>query len=409
MIYFASGRQICRRRRHDIWVCLILTTLILAVYSQVIHYDFVSLGDTVYVTANQHVKSGINPEGFLWSFHTTDCGNWHPLTWLSHMADVESYDLDAGGHHLTNVLFHIVNTLLLFFVLGLMAKPMLVTLPFVLMLLDYWPLGRIKFRSTLRLESSDPQFSVLSLLYEKIPFFLFTAASFVATYYAQQSGGAVRTFDILPLGLRISNAVVSYVAYMGKMFWPAQLAIFYPYSDSYAVWKIVAAAVLLIGLFIVIAWRADDFFGRWRVNRIFAMAAAAILILVLSAVSHIQVGHRANNITLFSHAVKVTRNNYLVHLSLGKALHDAGREEQAQQHYADALQINPNSTHAHVNIGSGLLAQGKIGRAMDHFNKALHLNPDFAEAHNNLGLALVRIGEIENSIHHFRRASGNWT
>ena len=376
MIYFASGRQICRRRRHDIWVCLILTTLILAVYSQVIHYDFVSLDNTVYVTANQHVKSGINPEGFLWSFHTTDCGNWHPLTWLSHLADVESYDLDAGGHHLTNVLFHIVNTLLLFFVLGLMAKPMLVKLPFVLMLLDYWPLGRIKFRSTLRLESSDPQFSVLSLLYEKIPFFLFTAASCVVTYYAQQSGGAVRTFDILPLGLRISNAVVSYVAYMGKMFWPAQLAIFYPYSDSYAVWKIVAAA---------------------------------ILILVLSAVSHIQVGHRANNITLFSHAVKVTRNNYLVHLSLGKALRDAGREEQAQQHYADALQINPNSSHAHVNIGSGLLVQGKIGRAMDHFNKALHLNPDFAEAHNNLGLALVRMGEIENSIHHFRRASGNWT
>jgi tetratricopeptide (TPR) repeat protein len=525
MIFFASGKQICRRRRYDIWVYLILMILILIVYSQVIHYDYISLDDTTYVTANRHVKSGINPEGFLWSFRTTACGNWHPLTWLSHMADVESHGLHAGRHHLTNVLFHIVNTLLLFFllrsmtgalwrsvfvaalfalhplhvesvawiserkdvlstffglltligymrftlqrsrsgymlallffVMGLMAKPMLVTLPFVLLLLDYWPLGRIKFRSTFRLESSDPHFSVLSLLSEKIPFFLFAAASCMVTYFAQQSGGAVRTSDILPLGLRISNAVISYGVYMGKMFWPAQLAVFYPYPDSYAVWKIVAAAALLvgifilvisqirrrpylavgwlwyfgtlvpviglvqvgnqaladrytyiplIGLFILIAWGTDDFFGRWRVNRIFAMAAAAVLILVLSAVSHIQVGHWANNITLFSHAVKVTRNNYLAHLSLGKALHDAGREEQAQQHYADALQINSNSTHAHVNIGSGLLAQGKIGRAMDHFNKALQLNPDFAEAHNNLGLALVRMGEIENSIHHFRRA-----
>ncbi|MEJ2730327.1 MAG: tetratricopeptide repeat protein [Deltaproteobacteria bacterium] len=344
---------------------------------------------------------------------------------------------------------------LLFFMLGLMAKPMLVTLPFVLLLLDYWPLGRIKFRSTFGLESSDPHFSVLSLLSEKIPFFLFAAVSCLVTYYAQQSGGAVRTFDTLPLGLRISNAAVSYGVYMGKMFWPARMAVFYPYPDSYALWKITAAAALLtvifilvilqirrrpylavgwmwyfgtlvpvigliqvgnqaladrytyiplIGLFILIAWGANDLLGRWRVSRIFAMITAVILILALSAVSHTQVGHWADNIALFSHAVKVTRNNYLAHLSLGKALHDAGRDRQALQHYAEALQINPNSTHAHVNVGSGLLAQGKIARAMDHFNRALELNPDFAEAHNNLGLALVRMGEIENSIHHFRRA-----
>jgi tetratricopeptide (TPR) repeat protein len=525
MISFASGKQICWRKRPNIWVCLILATLILAVYSQVIHYDFVSLDDTVYVTANRHVKSGISPEGFLWSFRTTDCGNWHPLTWLSHMVDVESYGLHAGSHHLTNVLFHTVNTLLLFFLLrsmtgalwssvfvaaffalhplhvesvawiserkdvlstffglltlisymrytqqrsrsgymlvllffmlGLMVKPMLVTLPFVLLLLDYWPLGRIKISSTFRLQSSDQQFSVFSLLSEKIPFFLFTAASCVVTYYAQQSGGAVMTFDTLPLGLRVSNAVVSYVAYIGKAFWPVHLAIFYPYPDSYAVWKIAAAAVLLtgvfilvimqirrrpymavgwlwyfgtlvpviglvqvgnqaladrytyiplIGLFILIAWGATDIFGRWRINRIFSAVTAVILILALSAVSNMQVRHWANNITLFSHAVKVTRNNYLAHLSLGKALYDAGRDRQARQHYTDALRINPNSTHAHVNIGSGLLAQGKIGEAMDHFNKAVQLNPDFAEAHNNLGLALVRIGKIENSIPHFRQA-----
>jgi hypothetical protein len=135
---------------------------------------------------------------------------------------------------------------LLFFIFGLMAKPMLVTLPFVLLLLDYWPLGRIKFNSAFGLQSSDQTCSVFSLLFEKIPFFILTAASCGVTYYAQQSGGSLMPSDMFTLGIRIANAVVSYVAYIGKMFWPAQLAVFYPYPDSFALWQVAAAAAVLV-------------------------------------------------------------------------------------------------------------------------------------------------------------------
>jgi len=162
--------------------------------------------------------------------------------------------------------------------------------------------------------------------------------------------------------------------------------------------------VPLMGLFIIIVWSAAEIFDRGPVKRFIVMLTAVVLMLTLSVVSHLQVANWANSIILFSHTVKVTRNNYLAHLNLGKALHDAGEERQAYQHYADALQIHPNLPQAHLNFGSGLLAQGKTGEAMDHFYQALQLDPDLAEAHNNLGLALVRIGRIEESVHHFRLA-----
>jgi tetratricopeptide (TPR) repeat protein len=506
-------------------VCLLLVLSILAIYGKVRHYEFTNYDDIGYVTGNDRVKSGLTLKGLIWSFQTTAFYNWHPLTWISHMADVELYGMVAGGHHLANVFFHIANALLLFFllrrmtdtlwrsaivaalfalhplhvesvawvaerkdvlstffgilslisyvrytqqqsrsgyalallffILGLMAKPMLVTLPLLLLLLDYWPLGRLKFGKRLRLQPADGVSTVYFLLLEKAPFFLFTAASCAVTYYAQQSGGAMVTFDVYPLSIRAANAVVAYVGYIGKMLWPVQLAVFYPYPESFALWKVAAAAAVLsgisigvmvqvkqrpylavgwfwyfgtlvpviglvqvggqamadrytyvplIGLFIMIVWSAAEIFDRGPVKRFIAALSAVVLMLTLSAVSYLQVAHWANSISLFSHAVKVTRNNYLAHLNLGKALHDAGQGLQAYQHYADALQIHPNLPQAHLNFGSGLLAQGKIGEAMNHFYRALQLDPGLAEAHNNLGLALVRIGNIEDSIHHFRRA-----
>ena len=500
-------------------VCLLLVLSIVAIYGTVSHYEFTNYDDIGYVTGNDHVK------GLIWSFQTTHFCNWHPLTWISHMADVELFGMAAGGHHLTNVFFHIANTLLLFillrrmtdtfwrsaivaalfalhplhvesvawvaerkdvlstffgilsllnylrytqqqrrsgyglallfFILSLMAKPMLVTLPFLLLLLDYWPLGRLNFDERLRLKAPDGVSTVYFLLLEKTPFFLFSAASCFVTYHAQQSGGAMVPFDMYPLSIRAANAVVAYVGYIGKMLWPVQLAVFYPYPESFALWRVAAAAAVLsgisigvmvqvkkrpylavgwfwyfgtmvpviglmqvggqamadrytyvplIGLFIMIVWSTAEIFDRGPVKRFIVMLTAVVLMLTLSAVSHLQVAHWANSITLFSHAVEVTQNNYLAHLNLGKALHDAGEERQAYQHYADALQIHPNLPKAHLNFGSGLLAQGKIGEAMDHFYQALQLNPDLAEAHNNLGLALLHIGKIEESIHHFRLA-----
>jgi tetratricopeptide (TPR) repeat protein len=525
MMAFSSIMKRIIHKNGAIFVGLGLMVAILAVYAQVIHYDFTNFDDTAYVTGNNQVKSGLTRQGFTWSLLSTHSANWHPLTWLSHMADVEFYGLNAGGHHLTNVLFHMANTLLLFillrrmtgmlwcslfvaalfalhplhvesvawvaerkdllstffgmlalmgyvrytrqrsrsayglallcFMLALMAKPMWVTLPFVLLLLDYWPLGRIKFSSAFRLQSSDQTSSVFSLLFEKIPFFILTAASCVMTYYAQQSGGAVVPFELYPLGLRISNAIAAYVAYIGKMFWPAQLAVFYPYAYAVVFWQVAAAAAILLGisiwvlvqirqrpylavgwfwyfgtlvpviglvqvggqamadrytyipltgLFIMIAWGAAEIFERWRVKRIFAVLTTVILMLTLSIVSHMQVGHWANSITIFEHAIAVTGGSWVAHNNLGKALTDLGSDTEAFHHYSDALRYNPNSAHIHLNFGSALLARGKIDEAVDHFDQALKLDPDFAEAYNNLGLAHVRRGHIEDAVYFFRIA-----
>jgi tetratricopeptide (TPR) repeat protein len=525
MFGFSRNKTIIFRKRFDPWVFLFLMVAVLSVYSGVINFDFIIFDDTQYVTGNGQVKSGLTRQGITWSLLSTHSANWHPLTWLSHMADVEFYGLNAGGHHLTNVLLHIANTLLLFillrrmtntlwcsaivaalfavhplhvesvvwvaerkdllstffgmlaligyvrytrqrsrsayglgllcFMLALMAKPMWVTLPFLLLLLDYWPLGRIKFNSGFRLQSSDQTSPVFSLLFEKIPFFILTAASCVVTFYAQQSGGAVTTLDMFPLGSRIANAVVSYVGYMGKMFWPVQLTVFYPYPDSFALWKVAAAAAVLvtifiwvtvqirkrpylavgwfwyvgtlvpviglvqvgsqtmadrytyvplIGLFVMIAWGGTELVGRWRLKHIAVAIATGVVLTALTIAAHNQTSYWTNSITVFEHAIEVTENNWVAHHNLGKALNDIGRDTEAFQHYSDALRIKPNSAHIHVNFGSALLAQGKINEAVDHFNYALKLDPDFAEAYNNLGLAHVRRGQIEDAVYFFRVA-----
>ncbi len=514
-------------KNRAIFIALSLILAIGVVYAQALNFEFTNFDDNAYVTGNGRVKSGLTLSGLVWSLHSTHSGNWHPLTWLSHMLDAEFYGLNAGGHHLTNVLFHMANTLLLFFLLrritdtlwrsaivaalfalhplhvesvawvaerkdvlstffgmlalisyvryiqqrsrsgyglallcfmlALLAKPMLVTLPFVLLLLDYWPLGRINFSKKFRLQPAKGVSAVYFLLREKIPFFILTAASCAVTYYAQQSGGAMLPPELYPLDLRISNAIVAYLGYIGKLFWPAQLAVFYPYPDALGFWQVSAAAAVLlglsaavlvqirqrpyltvgwfwyvgtlvpviglvqvggqamadrytyvplIGLFIIIAWGAAEIFERRRVKRIFAVLTTVILMLTLSAVSHQQVAHWTDSITLFSHALKGTRNNYLAHLNLGKALNDAGKDRQALQHYRDALHINPNSAHAHLNFANALLAQGEIDEASRHFFLTLRLNPDFAQAHNNLGIALMRKGKIMDAIFHFRKALG---
>jgi tetratricopeptide (TPR) repeat protein len=512
-------------RRRTMLVCLVLLIATLTVYWQVGRFDFINYDDTGYITGNDHVKSGLTLKGLIWSFQTTGLSNWHPLTWLSFMLDIEIYGLNAGGHHLTSVLFHLANTLLLFillrrmttalwpsafvaalfalhplhvesvawiserkdvlstffgllalisyvryterlgrlwyllallfFIFGLMAKPMLVTLPFVLLLLDYWPLGRIEFDNTFRLQSSDQTSSVFSLLFEKIPFFILTAASCVVTYYAQQSGGAVVPFELYPLSIRVANAVVAYMAYIGKMFWPAQLAVFYPYPDSFALWQVAAAAAVLvavfiwvtvqirkrpylavgwlwyfgtlvpviglvqvgsqamadrytyvplIGLFIMIAWGGAELIVRRRLKRIRVAIVLGAVLMALMIVARVQTGHWANSITVFEHAIKTTGGSWVAHNNLGKALTDLGSGTEAFQHYSAALRYNPNSAHIHVNFGSALLAQGKIDEAVDHFDHALKLDPDFAEAYNNLGLAHVRRGHIEDAVYLFRIA-----
>ncbi|MDO9528887.1 MAG: tetratricopeptide repeat protein [Syntrophales bacterium] len=539
-------------------ICLFLVIVTLAVYWQVGNHAFVNYDDIKYVTENRHVQAGLTLKSVKWAFTATHASNWHPLTWLSHMADCQIYGLNPRGHHLTNVLFHILNSILLFiilrritgslwksafvaalfalhplhvesvawvaerkdvlstffwmltmgsyiwyverpgtsryllvlllFILGLMAKPMLVTLPFVLLLLDYWPLGRFQVKKTdpvqlsdapppkdtkgkkresqqhplknaaqtNKITGSDYQWSrALPLIREKIPFFVLAATSSVVTFFVQQSGGAVRSFDVLPLTVRIFNALVSYVSYIGKMIWPLNLAVLYPYYGMPAGWKIAGACLLLafisfmairmmrqlpyfiigwlwylgtlvpvigivqvgsqamadrytyvplIGIFIIIVWGVSDLAARWRYRKEVFVVTSAILLSILTGITLFQLRHWTNSITLFKHAINVTDNNAVAHNNLGFALFGHGRTAESINHYNEALKINPDYLLAHMNLGSVLAAQGRTAEAIDRYNEALKINPDNAKVHNNLGSALIEQNKTAEAIDHYTKA-----
>ena len=305
-------------------ICLFLVVSIVAVFWQVRTHEFLKYDDQIYVTDNPPVKAGLTLKGVIWAFSATHAGHWHPLTWLSHMLDCQLYGLKPAGHHLTSLLLHIVNTLLLFlvikrmtgalwgssfvaalfalhplrvesvawaaerkdvlntffwmltmwayvryverpglnryllvllwFVLGLLSKPMLVTLPFVLLLVDYWPLGRFQFGQPSGHHKSntdqskgtgDQRSFALRLVLEKAPFFALAAVSSSLTFFAARSEEAVTSLEFLPLETRVANALVSYVSYIGKMIWPYRLAVFYPYSETFPMWQVAGAGLLL--------------------------------------------------------------------------------------------------------------------------------------------------------------------
>ncbi len=539
-------------------ICLVLAVATAALYWPLRHHGFVSLDDASYITDNPHVNEGLSWPGIAWAFRSGYAVNWHPLTWISHMLDCQLYGVSPAGHHLTNLLFHIANTLLLFlwlnqitgaqwrsafvaalfawhpvhvesvawaaerkdvlsaffwmltliaytryahrvtqtnsatppvtrhpslvyflalffFACGLMSKPMVVTLPFVLLLLDFWPLERFN-RSTIR-----------SLLQEKLPFFALAAAGSAVTYFAQKSGGAVWSAG-LPLPLRLANAGVSYLRYLAKAFWPVDLAIVYPYPHHWPAALVAAAMLVLvfcsglflwrarqnpywlvgwlwflgtlvpaiglvqvgpqsmadrftylpaIGLFIAVAWGLNDlanFRPGWRPVIVLAgMAALAGCLMV----ARIQLSYWQNNLTLLRHASAVTTDNYVVDNFLGRALDDAGKNDESlplyeaavriEPHYAQAqfnlgmarlnrrqldeacvhlaevVRLVPEDAGAHYYLGTALLENDRLNEAIDQFNAAILINPDLTAAHSQLGLTLIKQGKTVEAILHFGR------
>ncbi len=499
--------------RWDILLCLFFVLATVGVYWQVGNHAFINLDDGCYVTDNRHAQEGISLENLWWALTATECGNWHPLTWLSHMLDCELYGMEAGQHHMTNVLFHILNTLLLFFIfkrmtgamwpsafvavlfalhplhvesvawvaerkdvlsaffwmltmwaylwyvagpgvmryllvlflfmLGLMAKPMLVTLPFVLLLLDYWPLRRIQ---------SSPS---LGLFMEKVPLLAFSAASSIVTIIAQQRGGSLSSLEATPLNERIANALVSYMSYLGKMIWPHDLAVLYPHPGMPPWWHVVGACLLillitvvairnlnarpymavgwlwymgtlvpviglvqiglqamadrytyisLIGAFIIIAWGVPDLTRRWASRGLALGFGAAAMILILMGITLKQVRYWNNSILLYEHALAITKDNYMVHNNLGSALAQLGRQNEAIGHYAKALEIAPKLGEAHYNLAQSLSDQGRWAEAIVHYEQMLRLNPSDFEAHNNIGFAMERIGRLPDAVKHYSEA-----
>jgi Flp pilus assembly protein TadD len=338
------------------------------------------------------------------------------------------------------------------FALALMSKPMVVTLPFVLLLLDYWPLGRTRWMPPV-VAGNHVALPPGQLLKEKLPLFALAAVLCGVTIWVQH-GKAIISLERLPLGTRMANPVMSYVWYMEKAVWPSGLAVFYPYRVWPPVAVIVAGMFLvavsdtvirralrephlavgwfwflgtlvpaiglvqsggqstadrftylpLIGLFIMLCWSVPSrAMERWNLKVITCVAAAAVL-AVCAALSRVQVKYWKDSETLFRRALDVTRNNWRAHNNLGLVLGQTGRVPEAIEHFEQALRINPVFAEAHNNLGVALVQSGRIGDAIEHYEQALRLKPDFAEAHNNLGVALVQSGRIGDAIEHYEQA-----
>lgn len=503
------------KSQNKYWVYLIYLTLALAtlvVYWQVHNYGFVNYDDLTYVSKNQNIKSGITWESVKWAFATGHAGNWHPLTWISHMLDWRLFGTDAGWHHLTSLFLHIANALLLFavlrrmtntlwrsafvaaafalhplhvesvawiterkdvlstffwmltmaaylryvqrpgpvryllallfFAMGLMAKPMLVTLPFVLLLLDYWPLGRFQFgqnvkhlgrqrsKSTNAVSQRRPLYH---LLWEKVPFLAISAISSVVTFLVQRSAGAVKEASFT---IRIANAFVSYGKYIGKTIWPSRLAMFYPYPDKTdLIWQAVAFASLsviisvtvvclmrrrrylftgwlwylgtlvpviglvqvgdqaladrytyipLVGLFIIIAWGVSDLIAKWRFRKPALAASAIAVLLALSICAHRQQRHWRNTTTLCEHAFEVTQDNYVAHFCMAGDLLRQGKTNQAIAHYRQSLQIKPTYFKVLGSLAIAFRRQGRTDLAVKYYQQAVRYKPDWVFPINNL-------------------------
>jgi tetratricopeptide (TPR) repeat protein len=506
--------------RTAVLVCALLGALTWLPFRQVLDADFVNYDDPQYVTDNPHVRAGLSAESARWAFTTTEACNWHPLTWLSLQLDYELFGLRPWGYHLTNVLLHIANTLLLFLVfrrmtgavwrsavvaglfglhplhvesvawvaerkdvlstffgllalaaylgyvrrpgvlrylpvllalaLSLMAKPMLVTLPAVLLLLDYWPLGRLRPRG-----EAAPVSRAL-VLGEKVPLLALAAASCVMTVYAQAQGGAVEALEKLPLGLRCANAVVSYVRYLGMALWPGGLAGFYPHPrQALPAAQVAAAAALLagltalalaaarrrpylavgwlwylgtlvpviglvqvgpqaladrytyvplIGLFLALVWGGADLLEGLRCPRGLSAGVAAALLGACLLGTWRQAGLWHDSGTLWRHALAVNPDNYLAHDALGAYLWKRGERTEALAHCAEAVRLNPDFADARFNLSVALAARGQADEAVEQVRQAVRLKPRHAPAQHNLGVALWARGALDEAAEHLAAA-----
>ncbi|MDI6688756.1 MAG: tetratricopeptide repeat protein, partial [Desulfobacterales bacterium] len=508
--------------RREGLVCLFLVIAILGVYWQVGNHEFVNYDDNNYITENQHVQAGLTLKSIAWAFTSTHAGNRHPLTWLSHMLDCQIYGLNPGGHHFTNVFFHILNSILLFlvfkkmtgafwksafvaalfalhplhvesvawaserkdvlstffwmltmgayifyvenpdikkylltvllFALGLMAKPMLITLPFVLLLLDYWPLGRFQVKNsdtdqhkeenpqkdtkskkrksrkhltenTVQAKEatiSDYQWSLAyALVREKIPLFVLAAASGIVTFFAQQ--GVMSSSEAFPITVRIFNAFVSYVGYIIKMAWPVHLAIFYPHPGMPPGWQIVAACLLLalISFTAVKTLRRYPYFAvgwLWYIgtlvpviglvqvglqsmaDRYTYIPLTGIFIIIAWGIPAIAAGWRYKKESLAAVSV------ILLFILMATTWFQVGCWRNSVTLFSHAIDVTENNSIAHNNLGTAFADQDKASETVKHYTEALRIDPMYADAHYNMGNAFIRQGKISEAIKHYTEA-----
>jgi Flp pilus assembly protein TadD len=557
------------RPRFPVWLIAALLALVtIALYWPAMRHDFVNYDDDLYVTMNVHVQNGLTLENVKWAFLNPVAANWHPLTVLSHMLDCQLFGLKPWGHHLTSVLLHAVNTVLVFlflrrltgaiwrsllvaavfglhplhvesvawvaerkdvlsaffalltllaytryaqhatrdkcpafaasppssgfgatsrrgkqvtgpgkairaplmsratclpaealakaghpslfywlalffFALGLMSKAMLVTWPFVMLLLDYWPLERFKSNRA------------WLLVAEKIPFFALAAVTSVVTFVVQQHEGAFGAGENLPLGARSGNALISYCRYVGKLFWPTDLAVFYSHPGYWPLEQVLLAGGLILGISVLLIvkrgrypfllmgwlwfcgtlvpviglvqvggqamadrytyipslgvlilaiWGAYELTRRWRCHVIALSVVGWAAIVLCLGLTRQQLGHWQDSETLFRHALAVTENNYLAHNNLGNALLKNDQIGEAISQFQEAIRLKPDNANAYYNLGVALNKKGQTDEAIRQYQEAIRLKPDYVEAHNNLGTALLKNDQINEAISQFQEA-----
>ena len=511
-------------QRHSLFlVSMALIASTLVAYEPVRHNDFVSFDDYKYITENPNVTNGITANSIVWAFTKIYSANWHPLTWLSHMLDCEIYGLNPLGHHLTNLLIHIANGILLFlllskmtgtiwpsafvaaafalhpvhvesvawaserkdvlsmlfwlltifaylyyikrpnfkryipvlfaFAMGLMSKPMVVTLPFVLLLLDYWPLERIRGRRTE--DGGQLKTTVGRLIAEKIPLFVLSAISCLITFIAQKSEGAVVTLERMLLDYRVANVFISYMKYIGKTIWPNRLAMIYPlrFKNLYDPTVIICAVLFILltifciytgrhrkylavgwlwfvgtlvpviglvqiasqamadrymyipmtGLLIIVTWAVKDLVaGRPHLRIIITLLALAGL-SALIMITRIQTRYWENSLALFGRTMAVTKNNPFAEANYGYVLYKAGQVNEGIAHLRRAVRRDTTSSAVLDTLGLVLMEQSKFNEAAACFNEVIRQRKNHKPAYFCLGLTLGKQGKYDEAIKYFKK------
>ncbi|MGA2749322.1 MAG: tetratricopeptide repeat protein [Verrucomicrobiota bacterium] len=500
------------QKRTAWWISAALVVITFAVFWPVTGFQFTTYDDPDFVTSNPIVQAGLTAKGFRWVWHSEVARNWHPLTMLTHMLDCQVAGLKPGWPHFVNLFWHAANALLLFhllkrmtgtlwrsalvaalfawhplhvesvawvaerkdvlstffwllttwayvsyvrgrkasyamalvcFVLGLLSKPMLVTLPFTLLLLDYWPLGRMTGPKSQRVSFSR-------LVLEKIPFLVLSAALCVKTYAVQQHGGSVLGINHLSMSSRLANALVSYIRYIQKMFWPENLAALYLRNGDWPLWRVALTASLLlaisalvvwqirrrpwlpigwfwylgtlvpviglvqvgmqtmadrytyvpfIGLFIILAWGGRELAGTGLPPRCAAALALAACLLLTSR----QIMFWKDSETLFKRMIDATPNNYMARYNLGNLCAREKRTADAISNYNVALRENPNYADVHNNLAGILLDQKRYDEAIPHYRAAVRTNPEYLY-YFNLANALADAASARHDTNEFAEA-----
>lgn len=501
-----------------------MVIITLTVYVQVGTYPFFTFDTADYIANNPHIENGITGTNIIWALTSVDAYNWHPVTWLSHMAIADLFGMNPHAHHLANVAIHCASALLLFalllrltgaiwqtafvaalfalhplhvesvawvaerkdvlsgffcfltiilyarfvakpkpvpylltlisFVLGLMSKSMLVTLPFLMLLIDFWPLNRIQQPGHEKGLSQLVK-RLLTLTKEKIPFFACSLFTGIITVYAQNRGGVMIDFREISLPLRIENALLAYVKYIGKTLWPLDLAFFYPFPISIQWWQSLGSLLILLlisvitirlnrrcpcfavgwfwflialvpvigiiqvggqamadrytyipitGLFIMAAWGFPELVRGVRYRQGLLALLAGSVVFATAALSWRQLSYWQDSISVFRRTLQVTCNNYEIHSLLGTALADKGDLDGALAEHLEALRINPGYSGVHNNLGLTLAGRGDYNGAIRQYAQALQLDPNNADAHYNMGLVFQKTGNLDAEIYEYQEA-----